>query len=142
MRIMGLDVGDKRIGIALSDPLGMTAQGHSVLERKGKQRDFQLINDYCQQYEVETIVIGMPLNMNGTRGPRAEIVEEFARGLEQHCGKNIRFWDERLSTVSAEKALLEADLSRKKRKGLRDKIAAVYILQGYLDRQANSFKHI
>lgn len=135
MRIMGLDVGDKRIGIALSDSLGITAQGHSVLERKIKQGDFKAIDDLCQQFEVDTIVIGMPLNMNGTKGPRAEIVQNFARELADYCGKAIEFWDERLSTVSAEKLLLEADLSRKKRRGLRDKIAAVYILQGYLDRR-------
>lgn len=138
MRIMGLDVGDKRIGVALSDPLGMSAQGHSVLQRKIKQSDFQTINELCKQYDVETIVIGMPLNMDGTRGPRAKIVEDFARELKQYCGKRIEFWDERLSTVSAERVLLEADMSRKKRKGLRDKIAAVYILQGYLDRQAHT----
>jgi len=137
---MGLDVGDKRIGIALSDPLGITAQGHSVLERKTKKSDFQTINELCRQYNIETIVIGMPLNMNGTRGPRTVIIEEFARELAQFCGKKTEFWDERLSTVSAEKVLLEADLSRKKRKGLRDKIAAVYILQGYLDRQAHGFQ--
>lgn len=135
-KVMALDVGTKRIGIALSDDLGMTAQGHSVLECKSRSQDFQAIHDLCREYQVMRIVVGLPLNMNGTVGPKALEVQEFAAGLGACTALEIVFWDERLSTVSAERTLLEADVSRKKRKGLRDKLAAVYILQAYLDNQS------
>ncbi|HWP98431.1 MAG TPA: Holliday junction resolvase RuvX [Syntrophomonadaceae bacterium] len=138
MKVLALDVGEKRIGIALSDSLGMTAQGHSVLERQNKSRDFHHILDLCQQNEVSRIVVGLPLNMNGTVGPKALEIQGFAAELGAFTGLEIVFWDERLSTVSAERTLLEADVSRKKRKGLRDKLAAVYILQTYLDRESRS----
>lgn len=138
MRLMGLDVGDRRIGIALSDPLGFTAQGHSTLERKSNNQAFDSIKQLCDQYEVGKIVVGLPLNMNGSPGPRAQMVQEWAGELGEYTSREIAFWDERLSTVSAERVLLEADLSRKKRKGLRDKIAAVYILQGFMDRQSRT----
>lgn len=138
MRLMGLDVGDRRIGIALSDPLGFTAQGHSTLERKDNEQVFKAISRLCDEHEVGKIVVGLPLNMNGSLGPRARLVQEWAEQLDIRLGIEIVFWDERLSTVSAERVLLEADLSRKKRKGLRDKIAAVYILQGFLDRQSHN----
>ncbi|MEQ8174568.1 MAG: Holliday junction resolvase RuvX [Syntrophomonadaceae bacterium] len=138
MRLMGLDVGDRRIGIALSDPLGFTAQGHSTLERKSNDQVLETIGLLCDEYEVGTIVVGLPLNMNGSIGPRAQLVEEWAEQLSARLGREIVFWDERLTTVSAQRTLLEADLSRKKRKGLVDKIAAVYILQGFLDRQSQN----
>ncbi|MEN6390290.1 MAG: Holliday junction resolvase RuvX [Syntrophomonas sp.] len=138
MRLMGLDVGDRRIGIALSDPLGFTAQGHSTLERKSNDKVFETIGRVCDEYEVGTIVVGLPLNMNGSIGPRAELVQEWSEQLGARLGREIVFWDERLTTVSAQRTLLEADLSRKKRKGLVDKIAAVYILQGFLDRQSQN----
>lgn len=138
MRLMGLDVGDRRIGIALSDPLGFTAQGHSTLERKSNDQVFATISRLCEEFEVGKIVVGLPLNMNGSHGPRAQLVQEWAEQLGERSGREIVFWDERLSTVSAQKTLLEADLSRRKRKGLVDKIAAVYILQGFLDRQSQN----
>jgi putative Holliday junction resolvase len=138
MRLMGLDVGDRRIGIALSDPLGFTAQGYSTLERKSDDQVLETISRLCDEYEVGKIVVGLPLNMNGSLGPRARLVQEWAEQLGVRSGREVVFWDERLSTVSAQRVLLEADLSRKKRKGLVDKVAAVYILQGYLDRQSQN----
>lgn len=133
MRIMGLDVGEKRIGIALSDPMGWTAQGHSVLLRKNKAYDFNEIIKICRQYEVEKIVVGHPLNMNGTIGPKAVEIQKFADLLRVKSQLPVALWDERLSTRSAERTLLEADLSRKKRKEVIDKVAAVNILQAYLN---------
>jgi putative Holliday junction resolvase len=133
---MGLDVGEKRIGIAISDPMGWTAQGHSTLHRKRLQNDLMLIKEICEEHEVEKIVLGFPLNMNGTVGPKAIEVQTFGDQLQQITGLAIDYWDERLSTVSSERVLIDADVSRKKRKGVIDKLAAVTILQGYLDRQA------
>ncbi|HNX27867.1 MAG TPA: Holliday junction resolvase RuvX [Syntrophomonadaceae bacterium] len=133
MRIMGLDVGEKRIGIALSDPMGWTAQGHSVLQRKNNTSDFNELLKICRQYEVEKIVVGYPLNMNGTIGPKAIEMQKFADILQDKCQMPVELWDERLSTRSAERTLLEADLSRKKRKQVIDKVAAVNILQAYLN---------
>ena len=133
MRIMGLDLGEKRIGIAFSDPMGWTAQGHSILQRKGLKKDLSYLQELCQEFQVEKIVLGLPLNMNGTMGPRALETQEFARALQEALKIPVDFWDERLSSKSAERVLLEADLSRKRRKELIDKIAAVHILQAYLD---------
>ena len=134
MRIMGLDVGEKRIGIAISDPLGWTAQGHSVLIRKGLNLDLLRLAQICSEYGIERIVLGLPLNMNGPLGPKAAEVKELGQILEQEIGLPIDYWDERLSTVSAQRVLLEGDVSRRKRKQHIDKLAAVYILQAYLDR--------
>ena len=133
MRIMGLDLGEKRIGIAFSDPMGWTAQGHSILQRKGLKKDLSYLQELCQEFQVEKIVLGLPLNMNGTMGPKALETQEFARALQDALKIPVDFWDERLSSKSAERVLLEADLSRKRRKELIDKIAAVHILQAYLD---------
>lgn len=137
MRIMGLDVGDKRIGVALSDPLGWTAQGHSVLQRSSPSRDFDYLSQLCTEWQVEKIVVGLPLNMNGSIGPRAELVKGFAAELSRATGLVVELWDERLSTRSAEQILLAADVSRRKRKQVIDKLAAVTILQGYLDNRAH-----
>lgn len=133
MRIMGLDVGVKRIGIALSDPLGMIAGGHSVLERGQLNRDLEQLRELCQDNDVSRIVVGLPRNMNGSIGPKALEIQEFAARLGEHTGIDIVFWDERLTTVAAEKVLIEADVSRRKRKKVIDKVAAVTILQNYLD---------
>ncbi|HBK53787.1 Holliday junction resolvase RuvX [Syntrophomonas wolfei] len=133
MRIMGLDLGEKRIGIAFSDPMGWTAQGHSILQRKGLKKDLSYLQELCQEFQVEKIVLGLPLNMNGTMGPKALESQEFARALQEVLKIPVDLWDERLSSKSAERVLLEADLSRKRRKELIDKIAAVHILQAYLD---------
>ena len=134
MRILGLDVGSKTIGVAISDPLGWTAQGIDTIRRKNKEQDIELVHKICKDYGVETIVIGLPKNMNGTIGESGEKALEFAELLKEKTGLAIEMWDERLTTVAAHRAMLEADLSRGKRKKIVDKVAATYILQGYLDK--------
>lgn len=133
MRILGLDLGDRTIGVAVSDPLGFTAQGITTIRRKSLQYDIDELKKICKEYNIEKVLLGYPKNMNGTEGPRCEVVKEFAEVIKEQLGLPIQFWDERLSTVAAHRAMLEADLSRAKRKKIVDKIAAVYILQGYLD---------
>lgn len=132
---MGLDLGDKTIGVAVSDAMKWTAQGLETIHRKKLEDDLKRLQQIINEYEVESIVLGLPKNMNGTLGPRAELVQDFAALLKESFDCPIYFWDERLSTVAAERALLEADMSRKKRKQVIDKMAAVIILQGYLDTQ-------
>ena len=134
MRILGLDMGSKTIGVALSDPLGWTAQGITTIRRTKKEQDLEEVNKICNEYGVETIVVGLPKNMNGTIGEAGEKALEFAELLKEKTELPIEMWDERLTTVAAHRAMLEADLSRNKRKKIVDKIAATYILQGYLDR--------
>ena len=135
MRILGLDVGDKTIGIAASDALLITAQGIEVIRRTSLERDLTRLQQLVSEYDVDTIVVGMPKNMNGTIGPRGQLVEEFAAVLSSTFPNvTIKFWDERLSTVASEKLLISADVSRGKRRQVIDKMAAVFILQGYLDR--------
>lgn len=134
MRILGLDIGTRTVGVAISDPLGWTAQGITTIKRKNYTEDMNEIKKICDQYGVETIVAGMPKNMNGTIGPSGEMVMEFCERLKEVVNIKIEFWDERLTTVAAHKAMLEADLSRAKRQKIVDKMAATYILQGYLDR--------
>ena len=134
MRILGLDIGTKTIGVAISDPLGWTAQGITTIRRKNYTNDMEAIKKICNEYSVETIVAGMPKNMNGTIGPSGEMVIEFCERLTEVVNIDIEFWDERLTTVAAHRAMLEADLSRSKRNKIVDKVAATYILQGYLDR--------
>ncbi|MCM3746642.1 Holliday junction resolvase RuvX [Paenibacillus pasadenensis] len=129
---MGLDYGDRRIGVALSDPMGWTAQGLEVLQRRDGS-ELQRIAQLAAEYEVTEFVVGLPKNMNGTIGPRGEICIAFAEELGQVFNLPVHLWDERLSTVSAERTLLEADVSRKKRKQVVDKMAAALILQNYLD---------
>jgi putative Holliday junction resolvase len=133
MRIMGLDVGDKTIGVAVSDEMLWTAQGLEVIRRKSEADDFQRLSELVQEYDVGLIVVGLPKNMDNTIGPRGEICIEFARMAEQKLKVPVRLWDERLTTVSATKALLEADVSRRKRKKVIDMVAANMILQSYLD---------
>jgi putative Holliday junction resolvase len=132
MRIMGLDIGDKRIGVALSDPLGLVAQAFEVIERKG-ERVFGRLKEIVAHFGVQEIVVGLPLREDGSVGPQAEKVLNFAKELETRLGLPIKFWDERYSTQEAEKILLEADQSRLKRKKVKDKLAAAIILQGYLE---------
>lgn len=134
MRILGLDIGSKTIGVAVSDPLGWTAQGVTTIERDCYTKDVEAVMKICKEYGVETIVAGMPKNMNGTIGPSGEMVKNLCEQIEKSFDGKIEFWDERLTTVAAHRAMLEADLSRAKRKKIVDKIAATYILQGYLDR--------
>ncbi|ADC50428.1 hypothetical protein BpOF4_11875 [Alkalihalophilus pseudofirmus OF4] len=137
MRALGLDVGTKTVGIALSDELGWTAQGIETLRRNEEdpESDFLKIAELAKQNDVETIVIGLPKNMNGTIGPSGERCMEFADSLKEHVDCEFVMWDERLTTVAAERMLVSADVSRKKRKKVIDKMAAVMILQGYLDRK-------
>lgn len=137
MRILGLDVGDKTIGIAASDLLGLTAQGIKTIRRVSLKKDLQELGEIISEFDAKILVIGLPKNMNGTEGERCEFVRDFAEKIQKKFPeiKQI-FWDERLSTVAAEKFLINsADLSRKKRKKVIDKMAAVYILQGFLDNQ-------
>lgn len=134
MRILGLDIGSKTIGVAMSDPLGWTAQGITTIKRTKKEKDIEEIKRICNENLVETIVIGLPKNMNGTIGESGERILEFSEEIKEATNLKIEMWDERLTTVAAHRAMLEADLSRQKRKKIVDKIAATYILQGYLDR--------
>lgn len=133
MRIMGLDYGDKRIGVALSDAFGWTAQGAEVIERKKEGDYLERIRELVRVHEVGEIVVGLPKNMNGTIGPRGQICMEFAEELRQTLSMPVHLWDERLTTVAAERTLLEADVSRRKRKQVVDKMAAAILLQNYLD---------
>ncbi len=131
LRIMGLDLGEKTIGVAMSDPLAFTAQGLQVIKRSsGELKELQSL---IEEYEVQEIVFGYPRNMKGTLGERARLTEEFAKKLSEKFSLPVKLWDERLSTLGASRSLLEADLSRAKRKKVIDKMAAVFILQGYLD---------
>ena len=134
MRIMALDVGSRTIGIACSDALLMTAQGIETIRRTSLENDFNRLRELISEYEVHELVVGMPKNMNGTKGDRAEKTEEFVEKMKAVIDLPVTFWDERLSTVMAERQLIAADVSRKKRKGVIDQMAAVVILQGYLDR--------
>ena len=132
-RILGLDLGQKTIGVAISDPLGFTAQGLTTIRRSNKEKDIEDLRKICEDYKVETIVIGLPKNMNGTIGPSGELAMAFGKLIADELKIEVKFWDERLTTVAAHKAMLEADLSRSKRKKIVDKVASTYILQGYLD---------
>lgn len=133
---MSLDVGSRTIGIACSDALYMTAQGIETIRRTSLVKDFQRIQELIDQYEVEELVVGMPKNMNGTKGDRAEKTEAFVAKMKEVITTPVTYWDERLTTVMAERSLIAADVSRKKRKQVIDKMAAVVILQGYLDHRA------
>lgn len=142
MRKIGLDVGDKTIGVAVSDALMIAANGVTTIERVGIRKDCGKVMDYIKEYECDTVVMGLPLKLDGTDSPQTEKVREFKTMLENKMKSTgmghvqIVFQDERLTTVQAEKVLIEADLSRKKRKDVIDKQAAVLILQSYLDSVA------
>lgn len=136
MRIMGLDFGSKTVGVAISDALKITAQGIETIERKSENKLRQTlarIETLVQEYEVELIVLGFPKNMNNTVGERGEKTMEFKEMLERRTGLTVVMWDERLTTVEATRTLMESDVRRENRKQYVDKIAAVFILQGYLD---------
>ena len=135
MRALALDVGDKTIGVAAADLLGLTAQGITTIQRASNREDLRRLGEIIAQYDAEKIIVGLPKNMNGTEGERCEIVRKFAEKIAAAFPSvEIIFWDERLSTVAAEKFLVgSADVSRAKRKKVIDKLAAVYILQGWLD---------
>ena len=134
MRIMGLDVGSKTIGVAISDELGITAQGFKTIKRKAMEDDLRDLDAIISQFKIEKIVVGLPKNMDGSLGKQAEFVLGWIEDFKNKIQLPVETWDERLSTVEATKTLLKADLSRKKRKGVIDKLAAVLILQGYLQQ--------
>lgn len=135
MRIMGLDVGSKTVGVAISDAFGWTAQGIETVKINEAIEEFGMdrLGELISQYEVSEIVVGYPKNMNNSIGPRAEASERFAALLKEVYAIPVVLWDERLTTAAAEKMLISADVSRKNRKKVIDKMAAVMILQGYLD---------
>ena len=143
MRILGLDFGSKTIGVAVCDPFGWTAQGLEIIRREEEnnlKKSIARISELCREYAVESIVLGLPKNMNNTLGERAEACKEFAEKLENRTGLEVVMWDERLSTVAANQVLMESGVRRENRKAVIDKIAAVFILQGYLDYIANTGK--
>ncbi|MGM9987655.1 MAG: Holliday junction resolvase RuvX [Bacillaceae bacterium] len=135
MRILGLDVGTKTVGVALSDAMGWTAQGIETIkiDEEKNELGFDRIQELVTMNEVSTIVVGLPKNMNGTIGERGEACQHFAQLLQEKLNLKVVMWDERLSTMAAERLLISADVSRKKRKKVIDKMAAVVILQSYLD---------
>ena len=139
-KCLGLDVGEKTIGVAVSDLLGLTAQGVATIKRTSKEKDFAELAKILDEHGAEVFVIGLPKNMNGTEGERCEFVRNFAKSLAKKF-PNVEqiFWDERLSTVAMEKVLIDADISRKKRKKVIDTMAAGFILQGYLDSKRGEF---
>ncbi|WP_312117518.1 Holliday junction resolvase RuvX [Brevibacillus reuszeri] len=135
-RLLGLDVGDKTIGVAVSDELGWTAQGVETIKRQSKEKDLVRLKELIAQYQVGAVVVGLPKNMNGTIGPRAELCQAFGKFLEERTSLPVHMWDERLTTMAAERMLISADVSRQKRKTVIDKMAATLILQGYLDAKS------
>ena len=141
MRIMGLDFGSKTVGVAVSDSLLITAQGVEIIRRKEENKLRQTlarIEELIVEYEVGEIVLGLPKNMNATEGVRAELTAEFKEKLERRTGLPVHMWDERLTTVAADKTMMEAGIRRENRKEYVDMIAATLILQGYLDRRSMS----
>ena len=134
-RIMGLDVGNKTIGVAISDPLLLTAQGLKTISRESNKRDIEEIEDIINKCKITKIIVGFPKNMNNTIGPQGEKVLSFVDKLKKRVNIDIILEDERLTTMAAERILIEGDVSRKNRKKVIDKVAASYILQTYLDRR-------
>lgn len=140
MRIMGLDFGSKTVGVAVSDALGITAQGVEIVRRKSPDKLRQTlarIDELAREYGVEELVLGYPKNMNGTEGERCEKTKEFKELLEKRTGLPVALWDERLTTVAADRSMMEAGLRRDERKEYVDEIAAVFILQGYMAAKAH-----
>jgi putative Holliday junction resolvase len=134
MRILALDVGEKTLGVAVSDPLLLTAQGIEVIRRTSLEKDLRRLAELVDQYQVTRFLVGLPKNMNGSLGPKAVSVQQLAAIVaERFPALEVVLWDERLSTVAAQRSLIEADVSRVKRRQVIDKMAAVFILQGYLD---------
>ena len=141
MRIMGLDFGSKTVGVAISDPLFLTAQGIEIVRRKsqGKLRQtLARIEELKEEYEVGKIVLGFPKNMNNTEGERCEKTLEFKEMLEKRTGLEVVLWDERLTTVEADRTMMQVGIRRENRKEYVDELAAIFILQGYLDYQSFS----
>ena len=141
MRILGLDFGTKRIGVAISDELLITAQGMETLERKDLKRDLDAIRGTIRDNNVSEVVVGLPLNMDGSYSAKTKEVVEFMDNLSKAISVPVKTWDERMTTMQAERALLEGDMSRAKRKRLNDRLAAQLILQAYLDHRT-AFKFL
>ncbi len=137
-RLVGLDVGDARIGVAVADELGITAHGLGVIERSNLAADLKRLAEFLAEYPPARFVVGLPLNMNGSTGPQAQKVHAFARELERYFQVPVDTWDERLTTVEADRTLMELGVSGRKRRGLVDKLAAALILKGYMDHQAGA----
>jgi putative holliday junction resolvase len=133
-RVLGLDVGARRIGLAVTDPLGITAQGLETLERKNKKHDFAYLNRILREYAVKEIVVGLPLRMSGQEGTQSEKIRIFAEELEKKFGLPVHFWDERLTSAEANRFLRDSELSIEKRAKAVDRMAAVLILQGWMER--------
>lgn len=135
---MGLDVGERRIGVAISDELLLTAQGFCVIDSKGTANDLIQLGDIIREKGITHLLLGLPRNMNGTMGPMTEKVKEFGRQLAaSQPALSVEYWDERLTTTAAQRTLIEADVSRRRRRQVVDKVAAVLILQGYMDANRN-----
>jgi putative holliday junction resolvase len=137
-RVLGLDVGSRRIGIAVSDPLGITAQGLETLERKNKRYDFERLSQIIREYDVKEIVVGLPLRMSGAEGTQAGKMQEFAAELRRRFQLPVHLWDERLTSAEANRLLRETDLSIEKRGKAVDRMAAVLILQGWMESRGRT----
>jgi putative pre-16S rRNA nuclease len=135
-RVLGLDVGARRIGVAISDPLGITAQGLETLHRKNKKYDLQFLNRIIREYDVHEIVVGLPLRMSGAEGIQAGKIQEFAEDLRKRFKIPVHLWDERLTSAEANRLLRETDLSIEKRGKAVDRMAAILILQGWMENRA------
>ncbi|HQD40819.1 MAG TPA: Holliday junction resolvase RuvX [Bacillota bacterium] len=146
MRYLGVDLGERRVGLAISDPLGLTARGLETLDCQGHNWEeiWHKIKELVEEWEVGQVVVGLPKNMNGTLGPQGKNAQEFAAGLEKVLPPTVGvvMWDERLTTVAAERGLVEADLSRKRRKNIIDQVAAALILEGYMRYQKNATERV
>lgn len=135
MRAVGLDLGTKTIGLAVSDELGLTAQGLKTLERKSLKKDLAALVELATDYQADRFILGLPLNMDGTEGPRAAATRKFGDALAEASKLTVIYQDERLTTVAAQRVLIEGDVSRQKRRAVIDQVAATLILQGWLDAQ-------
>ncbi|MEW6387622.1 MAG: Holliday junction resolvase RuvX [Thermodesulfobacteriota bacterium] len=138
VRILALDVGEKRIGLAVSDPLGITAQGLGVLSRRDRDSDLARLREVAAEYRVQEIVVGLPRHLDGRPGTLAPEILDLARSLGEALGVPVTPWDERLTTQEAERVLIQADMSRRRRRQVVDQLAAVLILQSYLDHRSQN----
>ena len=136
MRVLGIDWGEKRMGFAVSDPLGIVAMPLDVVEVSGSKQSVEAVRRICAETEAEQLVVGLPVNMDGSHGEMAKRIETFVAALKEELKIGVSTWDERMSSLSADRVLDEAGMDQKKRRGVRDKLAAQFILQGYLESQS------
>ena len=134
MRLLGLDVGTRRIGVAISDPLGFSAQGLTVIERRGVEKDIETIERLAHEHKAEALIVGLPLDTDGKRGSQVQLVEAFIESVVRRVALPVHWVDERFTTAQSERVLLEGDVSRKRRKEIIDQLAAQLILQQYLEQ--------